>query len=118
MMGMMFIGLAILIAVVLVVIIARGAAHRPAVVASSESDKKKRQKPSVDTAAGIRDLLNEGRKDEAIELYAKFAGVDQYTAQDAVEAIEREMRLDDDVDEGDGYTDGDDETFSDSGLST
>ena len=61
--------------------------------------KKKRALPPVDTAAGVRDLLDEGRKDEAVELYARFAGVDQYTARDAVDEIEREMRLGDTPDE-------------------
>ena len=57
-----------------------------------ESGKRKLLgETSTDT--GIRDLLNEGQKDEAIELYARFAGVDLYTAQDAVEKIEREIRL-------------------------
>jgi ribosomal protein L7/L12 len=57
--------------------------------------KKRRAALSLEGAAGVRDLLNEGRKDEAIELYARFAGVDQYTAQDAVDEIERAMRLED-----------------------
>jgi ribosomal protein L7/L12 len=69
-------------------------------MAGGELDaKKKRQKPPVDAAAGIRDLLHEGRRDEAVDLYAKFAGVDLYTAQDAVDEIEREMRLADAPDE-------------------
>jgi len=58
--------------------------------------KKQRAMPPIDTAAGVRDLLAEGQKDEAVDLYARFAGVDEYTARDAVDAIEREMRLEDD----------------------
>ena len=42
---------------------------------------------------GIRDLLRDGRRQEAVDLYAKFVGVDVYSAEDAVDAIEREMRL-------------------------
>lgn len=61
--------------------------------------KKKRALPPVDAAAGVRDLLDEGRRDEAVELYARFTGVDQYTARDAVDEIEREMRLSDTPDE-------------------
>jgi hypothetical protein len=64
-------------------------------VAGGEPTKKRREIPSVESAAGVRDLLDEGRKDEAIDLYAKFAGVDQYTAEDAVEQIEDEMKADD-----------------------
>lgn len=44
-------------------------------------------------AGGVRDLLADGRRDEAVTLYQRFAGVDQYTAQDAVADIERQMRL-------------------------
>jgi ribosomal protein L7/L12 len=73
-------------------------------VAGGEATKKRRRIPDTDSAAGVRDLLEEGRKDEAIELYAKFAGVDQYTAEDAVEQIEREMRLGDDTKDAEGLT--------------
>jgi len=73
--------------------------------------KKRRSRPPVESAAGVRDLLEEGRKDEAIDLYAKFAGVDQYTARDAVEQIEREMRLGDEAKETEGLTASDRETI-------
>jgi ribosomal protein L7/L12 len=58
----------------------------------------------VDTeAAGVRDLILEGRIDEAIEVYAAFMGVDEYSSRDAIEAmqaeIDAEIRLrDDDLD--------------------
>ena len=66
------------------------------VMAGGEIGKKKRAAPNLDAAAGVRDLLNEGRRDEAVDLYARFAGVDSYTARDAVDEIERELRLEDD----------------------
>lgn len=72
--------------------------------AGGEAIKKRREIPAVESAAGVRDLLDEGRKAEAIELYAKFAGVDQYTAEDAVEQIEREMRLGDEAKDAEGLT--------------
>lgn len=72
--------------------------------AGGEATKKRRQVPTAEGAAGVRDLLEEGRKDEAIDLYARFAGVDQYTAKDAVEQIEQEMRLGDDAPDSDGLT--------------
>ena len=65
-------------------------------MAGGEIDKKKPSRPPIESAAGLRDLLAEGHKDEAIELYARFAGVDQYTARDAIEEMEREMKLSDD----------------------
>ncbi len=75
-----------------------------AYLAGSLPVKKRRQQIAVDSAAGVRDLLEEGRRDEAVDLYAKFAGVDQYTATDAVEQIEREMRLADEPKDADGLT--------------
>jgi len=55
-------------------------------------EKKKAPRPELDDAPGIRDLLEEGRDDEAVEVYRKFAGVDGYTARAAVEQIKREMK--------------------------
>ena len=59
-------------------------------------EKKKRSAAESFSDAGIRDLLREDRFDEAVELYAKFAGVDEYTAREAVEDIAREARLESD----------------------
>jgi ribosomal protein L7/L12 len=57
-------------------------------------DKKK--KAAYDAQdAGIRDLIADGQMNEAIEIYQKFAGVDLYTARDAVEAIANDLRLSD-----------------------
>lgn len=54
----------------------------------------KKKKAAYDTQdAGVRDLIQEGRLDEAVEVYRKFAGVDAYTARDAVAEIEGELRL-------------------------
>jgi hypothetical protein len=41
--------------------------------------------------AGIRDLIQEGRLDEAAEIYRQFAGVDEYTARAAVETLQQEL---------------------------
>ena len=54
-------------------------------------EKKKSPHPDLEDAPGIRDLLEEGREDEAVEVYQKFAGVDEYTARDMVSKIKREM---------------------------
>jgi hypothetical protein len=56
-----------------------------------DDDKKKARRVDLEDAPGIRDLLEEGREDEAVEVYQKFAGVDAYTARDMVEKIKREM---------------------------
>lgn len=55
-------------------------------------DKKK--KAAYDAQdAGIRDLIQDGRLDEAVEIYQKFAGVDAYTARDAIDEIARDIHL-------------------------
>jgi hypothetical protein len=57
----------------------------------ARGDKKK--KAAYDAQdAGIRDLIQAGRLDEAVEIYQKFAGVDVYTARDAVNEIVREVK--------------------------
>ncbi len=54
---------------------------------------EKKKRAAYDTMdAGIRDMIQEGRINEAIEVYQKFAGVDEYTAMDAVAEIEHELR--------------------------
>jgi len=53
---------------------------------------EKKKRPVNDLSAdGVRDLIEEGKLDEAVDLYRRFAGVDQYTAQDAVEKLRQEM---------------------------
>jgi ribosomal protein L7/L12 len=50
--------------------------------------------------AGVRDLIVEGRINEAVTVYAAFMGVDEFTAKDAVLELERQLtaenRLSDD----------------------
>lgn len=52
-------------------------------------EKKKAPRPELDDAPGVRDLLDEGRDDEAIDLYRRFAGVDEYTARAAIDRMKR-----------------------------
>jgi ribosomal protein L7/L12 len=42
-------------------------------------------------ASGIRDLLREGKRDEARKTYQAFTGVDQFTADEAIDALEHEI---------------------------
>jgi len=57
---------------------------------------QKKKKAAYDAQdAGIRDLIQDGRIDEAIAIYQKFAGVDEYTARDAVDEIARDIHLSD-----------------------
>lgn len=55
------------------------------------SKKRAPQQLDLDEAPGIRDLLEDGHDDEAIEVYRRFAGVDEYTARDAVARIKTEI---------------------------
>ena len=100
--------LALIVAVVLGLIITQGARTRRLSVVLDKSSRlldarKARRPPSTELAAGIRDMLEAGQRDEAIEIYRKFTGVDQYTAQDAVDHIARQMTLSEAEDQGDGY---------------
>jgi len=46
----------------------------------------------VDTGgAGVRDLIDEGRIEEAVRVYADFMGVDEYTARDAVAKMQQTL---------------------------
>jgi len=54
--------------------------------------KKQAPLPDLEDAPGIRDLLEEGRDEEAVDVYRKFAGVDEYTARAEVERIKGEMK--------------------------
>lgn len=70
-------------------------------IAHPESAKKGRSSMEADTGgAGVRDLIAEGRIEEAVTVYAAFMGVDEFTARDAVANLERQLnaenRLSDD----------------------
>lgn len=63
-----------------------------AILHPDDRGDKKKQAAYDAHDAGIRDLIRDGRLTEAVEIYRKFAGVDPYTARDAVARIERELR--------------------------
>lgn len=56
-----------------------------------EQDAKKAKSGDLPSDAGVRDLITEGRFDEAEELYRRFTGVDQFTAREAIAEIERDQ---------------------------
>lgn len=66
-------------------------------MAHPEAGKKSRSSRQViDTdGAGVRDLIADGRIEEAIDIYATFMGIDEYSARDAINEMQREMNLDD-----------------------
>jgi ribosomal protein L7/L12 len=54
----------------------------------------KKQTPAYDAPdAGIRDLVRDGDIERAVEVYRVYAGVDEYTARNAVKTIENELGL-------------------------
>jgi hypothetical protein len=55
--------------------------------------QKKSKFGNLPSDAGVRDLLIANKIEEAIDLYQRFTGVDKFTAQRAIEDIEREIRL-------------------------
>lgn len=70
-------------------------------IAHPEAAKKGRRALDADTGgAGVRDLIVEGRIDEAVSVYAAFMGVDEFTARDAIASLEAQLnaenRLSDD----------------------
>lgn len=112
-MSMMIVLLAVFITGLLLLIIVQGARNRRVSLPEQArdtldganlllSEDKPKHSPNVDLAAGIRDMLEAGQVDEAVEIYQKFTGVDQYSARDAVDEIQRELRL---GDESTGYAD-------------
>lgn len=68
-----------------------------AVIADPDATKHKRMRAlhrlSDDAqGAGVRDLIAEGKLDEAAEVYAQFMGVDVYTARAAIEDMAEELQ--------------------------
>lgn len=67
-----------------------------AVIADPDAAQNKRKRAlhrlSDDAqGAGVRDLIAEGKLDEAAEVYAQFMGVDAYTARAAIEDMVEEI---------------------------
>jgi hypothetical protein len=57
--------------------------------------KNKQKQAELPLDAGLRDLIQEGRIQEAIELYRRFTGIDEMAAQNYVRNMAREIRLSD-----------------------
>lgn len=56
-----------------------------------EAERKKRSPVNNLSDGGVRDLVEEGRIEEAIEIYRTFTGMDEYSARAAVERIRGEL---------------------------
>lgn len=55
--------------------------------------QKKGKMGNLPSDAGVRELILASKIDEAIDLYKRFTGVDEFTARQAIEDMEREVRL-------------------------
>jgi len=61
------------------------------VLANPDAKRDAKSVGVVDTdGAGIRDLIASGKLDEAVQVYAAFMGVDKFTAEKAIEEMQRE----------------------------
>jgi hypothetical protein len=60
-------------------------------------NKTKHKMGELPSDAGIRDMLFEGRIDDAIEAYRQFTGVDEFTAKQAIDDMQRELHLTDEI---------------------
>lgn len=61
--------------------------------AGGQTTKMRDASQSIHDDAGLRDLIAEGRLDDALSVYRAFTGVDQFTAEEAIKDLQREMRL-------------------------
>ncbi len=61
--------------------------------AARGSTKGKPARRELPPDAGVRNLLLEGRLDEATQVYQRFTGVDEFTARAEVSQLQRELRL-------------------------
>lgn len=55
-----------------------------------EAERKKRSPVNDLSDGGVRDLIEEGRIEEAVEVYRTFTGMDEFSARAAVERIRGE----------------------------
>ena len=62
------------------------------VLRARQKAKGRRAMPSD---AGLRDLISAGKLDEAVDIYRRFTGVDEFTARKLVDDLAREIRLND-----------------------
>ena len=61
------------------------------VIAHPDAKKRKHGLSANTEGAGIKDLVLEGRFEEAVAVYSAFMGVDEFTARDAVTDLEHEL---------------------------
>ncbi len=78
--------LVLLMAAVIIAVLVR------MIINQNQTAKQKNAQSSL-SDAGVRDLLAQGRDDEALQIYQRFTGVDLFTAKDAIADLKREVQL-------------------------
>lgn len=63
-----------------------------------EKKKQKEKHGELPSDAGVRDLVAQGRIQQAVDLYRQFTGVDEFSARAVIDDMVREVRLSDSVD--------------------
>jgi ribosomal protein L7/L12 len=76
----------ILLFVVLIILL-------PIVLANAKPKHKPKASTTNTSDAGIRDLLAQGKEDEALHIYQRFTGADLFTAKKAIAQISHELKL-------------------------
>ncbi|MEO1286297.1 MAG: hypothetical protein AAFV93_00910 [Chloroflexota bacterium] len=66
---------------------------RNSFLARTQNKEQKAKHGELPSDAGIRDLIVQGKVLDAIALYQQFTGVDEFTARDAINDMQREIRL-------------------------
>jgi hypothetical protein len=62
------------------------------IINQNHAAKQKNAQPTL-SDAGVRDLLAQGRDDEALQIYQRFTGVDLFTAKEALAHIKQAVQL-------------------------
>lgn len=88
----------LIIAVLAVVIMRRTRPNLEAAASAAPSKKRRPQLALLEQAGGLRELIEAGRDEEAAELYRQFAGVDLFSARDAIAELREIMEHGDPLD--------------------
>lgn len=91
--------IALIIAVLAVVIMRRTASTPQEAASAAPSQKRRPQLALLEQAGGLRELIEAGRDEEAAELYRQFAGVDLFSARDAIAELREIMEHGDPLDD-------------------
>lgn len=90
--------IAIVIVVLAYVMMRRTGSMPEEAISAAPSKKRRPQLALLEQAGGLRELIEAGRDEEAAELYRQFAGVDLFSARDAIAELREIMEHGDPLD--------------------